>query len=61
MGTMIKKCSCQNKYQDEQYGKGMRVHNETTNHPMQPLIKDEDNQRFDIGEPSAKILPITEY
>lgn len=25
--TTIKQCSCKNKYQDEKYGKGMRVMN----------------------------------
>ena len=25
---MIKKCTCDHKYQDERYGKGERVHNE---------------------------------
>ena len=25
---MIKKCTCEHKYQDEKYGKGNRVHNE---------------------------------
>lgn len=25
---MIKKCNCESKFQDERYGKGMRVHNE---------------------------------
>ncbi len=26
----IKQCSCQSKFQDEKYGKSMRVHNKTT-------------------------------
>ena len=25
---MIRKCDCKHKFQDEKYGKGMRVHNE---------------------------------
>lgn len=25
--TNIKKCTCKSEYQDEKYGKGMRVHN----------------------------------
>ena len=25
---MIKKCDCESKFQDEKYGKGMRIHNE---------------------------------
>jgi hypothetical protein len=25
---MIKKCTCKHEYQDEKYGKGLRVHNE---------------------------------
>lgn len=28
--TKIKTCVCQNKWQDKRYGKGKRVHNETT-------------------------------
>jgi hypothetical protein len=27
MSTVIKPCTCTNKYQDTRYGKGMRVHN----------------------------------
>jgi hypothetical protein len=27
-GTKVLPCSCTNVYQDERYGKGMRVHNE---------------------------------
>jgi len=27
--TFIKKCSCKNEWQDEKYGKGMRVKNST--------------------------------
>lgn len=27
--TKIIKCTCKNEYQDEKYGKGMRVHNST--------------------------------
>ncbi len=26
-GTAIKKCSCEHEFQDERYGKGLRVHN----------------------------------
>ena len=29
MTTKIKKCTCNHAYQDERYGKGMRLHNET--------------------------------
>ena len=28
MTTEIKKCTCEHKYQDERYGKKMRLHNE---------------------------------
>ena len=28
MATRIIKCICKNEFQDEKYGKGMRVHNE---------------------------------
>jgi hypothetical protein len=27
VGTEIKQCTCTHKFQDETYGKGMRVHN----------------------------------
>lgn len=27
MKSEVKKCTCQNEYQDNKYGKGMRVHN----------------------------------
>ena len=26
-GMVIKRCDCESKYQDERYGKGLRVHN----------------------------------
>ena len=30
MKTEIKTCTCNSEYQDKKYGKGKRVHNETT-------------------------------
>lgn len=27
MATVVKKCTCENKFQDKEYGKGMRLHN----------------------------------
>lgn len=27
MNTSVKRCDCRHSYQDEKYGKGMRVHN----------------------------------
>jgi len=29
---MIKPCNCQSKYQDDRYGRGMRVHTEGSKH-----------------------------
>jgi hypothetical protein len=39
-GTNIKRCNnakCINEYQDDKYGKGMRVHNRTTKKDMPKL------------------------
>ena len=29
-GTVIKECTCPNEYQDKRYGKGKRVHNNSS-------------------------------
>lgn len=31
--TKITRCSCSHEYQDQKYGKGMRVHNPTASNP----------------------------
>lgn len=33
---MILRCTCEHEYQDEKYGKGMRVHNERAKDPKSP-------------------------
>lgn len=30
---MVKQCNCKHNFQDKEYGKGMRVHNETKKKP----------------------------